>query len=61
MSPYAASSAVDMLRINKALSVLVTMDSLRDQIASLVGLHRVGVSHSQLMSCKASDVCVFHG
>ena len=36
------------------LAVLVKMDALRDQIASLVGLHRASVSHSPFTTCKAS-------
>jgi hypothetical protein len=44
MSPYATptSSGIDVLRVNVALAVLISVDDLRDQIASLVGLHRAG-------------------
>ena len=58
MSPKAAMSDVDVLRVNVGLAVLVQMDALRDRIASLVGLHRAGVSHSLFTTCKASVKCV---
>ena len=40
MSPYATSSVVHVLRVNVALALLRQVDGFRDQIASLVVLHR---------------------
>jgi hypothetical protein len=37
---YELSSVVDVLRVNVALAVLLRVDGLRDQVASLVRLHR---------------------
>ena len=54
MSPKAARSDVDVLRLNVGLASLVRMHALRDRVASLVGLHRASVSHSPFTTCKAS-------